>query len=514
MVKRSDVPWRIVMGMCLICLTGCGSGSAENRTDTAAISDTDQTESSMAEAKSDTAMPPEESQDKTEGEAEQEEPEQKVPEQEETGSEAANTGIQLLDEKVEAIKEVPQLPETGGKLEDFVPEGWELLDSAELDFNEDQTPDYVGVLDAVLIDEEGQRVHPDAPRILFAIAGDGTGGYRLDFQDVNLIRARNEGGVFGDPYMPLTADGNSFTTHTYGGSAWRWAEDYTYTCRDGIWWLTSSEEFSGYGDYITGYSKNDWESGVGTRKKNSSEFDDMEKKYEQEGYDVESPEYDLIYEVALDEPLTLEQASKRWWLAPDRVTDWEVEKIVFAADVELAEDQVELPGKDTLFYYCDENCALYRFFHDRNTEENASSYLAMYRWQDKVLSVLAKDDGTIVDPLIYHGKIYYSTGIVEDVVHRTMEEGKEQITEEEDTVGVRLNRMESDGTGKETVFEYRYPEAEQAAMGNKIPYLGLIYEINADEITVEVYIGGEPHPFYRMQTDGSGQERIGQIPKE
>lgn len=100
MVKRSDVLCQIVMGMCLICLTGCGSGSAENRADTAAISDTDQTESSMAEAKSDTAMPPEESQDKTEGEAEQEEPERKVPEQEETGSEAANTGIQMLNEKV------------------------------------------------------------------------------------------------------------------------------------------------------------------------------------------------------------------------------------------------------------------------------------------------------------------------------------------------------------------------------------------------------------------------------
>lgn len=34
-------------------------------------------------------------------------------------------------------KEAPQLPETGKKLVDFVPEGWELLDSVELDFNED-----------------------------------------------------------------------------------------------------------------------------------------------------------------------------------------------------------------------------------------------------------------------------------------------------------------------------------------------------------------------------------------
>lgn len=394
-----------------------------------------------------------------------------------------------------------------------MPEGWELLDSAELDFNEDQTPDYVGVLDAVLIDEEGQRVHPDAPRILFAVAGDGAGGYRLDFQDINLIRKRNEGGHF-DPYQPLTADDNSFTTHTYGGSAWKWSEAYTYTCREGLWRLTSSEEVYGYGDYITKYSKNDWESGVGIRKENSSEFDDMEKKFEQEGYDVGAPEFDLIYEVALDEPLTLEQVSKRWWLAPGRVTGWEVEKIKFAADVELSEDRVKLPEKEDGFglEYCDENCVLYTFFPD-NDRENGS-YLAMYRWQDKVLSVVAEDEATIEDPVIYHGKIYYSTEIVESAAHRMTEEGKEQITEEEHTVGVRLNRMESDGTGKETIFEYRYPVTEQDVMANRIPFLGLIYEINADEITVEVYIGGEPHPFYRMKADGSGQEQIGQIPKE
>ncbi|MDE6989775.1 MAG: hypothetical protein K2P42_03885, partial [Lachnospiraceae bacterium] len=34
------------------------------------------------------------------------------------------------------VPEVPQLPGTGEGLRDFVPEGWVLLDSVELDYNE------------------------------------------------------------------------------------------------------------------------------------------------------------------------------------------------------------------------------------------------------------------------------------------------------------------------------------------------------------------------------------------
>ena len=45
-----------------------------------------------------------------------------------------------------------------------------------------------------------------------------------------------------------------------------------------------------------------------------------------------------------------------------------------------------------------------------------------------------------------------------------------------------------------------------------MPLLLLIYEISGDEIVAEVYVGNEPHPVYRMKTDGSGVQQIGQIP--
>lgn len=59
--------------------------------------------------------------------------------------------------------EVPQLPETASELTGFVPEGWEILDSVELDFNEDGIPDYIGVLQAAMIDKGGYQAYQDDP---------------------------------------------------------------------------------------------------------------------------------------------------------------------------------------------------------------------------------------------------------------------------------------------------------------------------------------------------------------
>lgn len=486
----------------ILLLTGCRGGSIENQTNQTAVSDTDEITSGAEGTDGDTV--------KAEAETDAAAAKSENPA---LSDESAQQAVQDEPEADDSPKEVPQLPETGRRIEDFVPDGWEILDSVELDFNEDGVPDYVGVLQAGMIDKDGYQVYQlEYPRILFAIASEKNEGYRLDFQDVNVIRSRDEGGIYGDPYQPLTAEGTSFTTHTYGGSAWRWWEDYTYTYREGNWWLASSEEAYGYGDYITDYEKNDWENGVGIRKERSADWGPMEENWdlaETVGWD--SLGYDLEYEVPLDAQMTLEQAGKRWWLARDRVTDWEVKGMVFAADVELSEDLVELPG-DAYIEYCDENGVLYTFGVDSDTD-GGIRYLAMYGWQDKVLSVLALEESAIGYPKCYDGKIYYTTEIVENVTYRKVEDGKEEITKETDAVGVRLNRMEPDGTGKEVIFEYRCLETVPEIMENSLPYVSMLYEINGGEIVAEVYVGGEPHPFYRMKTDGSGRERIGQVPK-
>ena len=405
---------------------------------------------------------------------------------------------------------VPALLETGGGLQDFVPEGWTLLDSVELDFNEDGISDYVGVLDRILSDTESETA-PDCmpPRILFAIASDGAGRYVLDFQDIHLIRTRAEGGVFGDPYEPLTAEGVSFTTHAYGGSSWRWSEEDTYAYDGGEWYRIRSESTYGYGPFITSYQRDDWESGVGIRKRRSSDSDRIEE-YAASEDPGEEDRFDVEYELSLDEPLTLYQAGMRWWLAPKRRADWRVDAFVFSEDVGLSEDRAERPDGAARTEYCDEDCILYTF----QDKDSALYYLAMYRFRDREAAVLAESDTAIGNAEGYEGKIYYSTEIVEAVAYERTQGGPEPAAEEKDTAGVCLNRMNLDGSGKETVFEYRYPGTDGEIQENRFPYLSLIYEISGDEIVVEVYIGDEPHPVYRMNSDGSGVQQIGQIPAE
>ena len=429
----------------------------------------------------------------------------------------AQAAVLAKEQEENAIKpepvpvEVPKLPEKGQKLSDFVPEGWELIDSTELDFNQDQITDYVGVLN-VIWQEDGQYKYWKCPRILFAVASSEEGQYLLSFQDENLIRNSNEGGVFGDPYLPLTAENTSFTTHSFGGSAWKWSEDYTYDYKDGTWYLTKSENTYGYGPYTTSYEVDDWERGIGIRKERSSEFSDMDEHWDEE------PVFDIVYEVSLDEMQTLYQAGKRWWLAPDRVTDWKVKSVTFAADItdiavgektELSK-KIEESVERGYNQYNDENCMLYTY----SDQDSSKEYLVMYGWEDKALYVLAESESAIKDLKWYQGKIYYTTEIVENVAYRAMRKGEETIVQKEDTVGLILHRMNEDGSGKESIFEYRYPAAAQEIMDGYPPYLAFGYEISGGEIILEVYIGSAPHPFYRMNIDGSGVRQIGQVPKE
>lgn len=405
------------------------------------------------------------------------------------------------------------LPATGRELSDFVAEGWELMDSVELDYNGDGITDYVGVQETS--PDEGYYV--DCFRILFAIVSEGPGQYRLDFQDENLIRTRTEGGAFGDPYEPLTAEGVSFTTHAFGGSAWKWSEAHTYTYRDGTWYL-SGFEYSDDGPYITVEIKEDWERGIRTRRMRSDDFDDMKQHWGTYEFDPDDGVFDLEYEMELDEPPTLYQAGKRWWLAPDRVTDWEVREIVLAEGIELSQEMIQMPETQYLNDYCDEDCVLYTFSIMEQDENKRKYYLAMYRWHDKSLTVLAEGEGysIISEQELYRDKIYYSTEVIKHIAYMSSERGETLTREEDHVIGMRLNRMNPDGTEKEVIFEYLYPGTDQPLLPEKPPYMALIIaDISGGEIVVEVYLGnGEPAPVYRMDVDGSKLRQIGQIPME
>lgn len=387
--------------------------------------------------------------------------------------------------------------------EDFVPEGYELLDRAELDFNRDGVTDFVGVLEEASPEagyEENGGLHP---RILFALRSLAEGSYALDFWDRNLIRARSEGGVSGDPYLPLSAGEASFTTHAYGGSAWRWSEDYTYTYKDGEWYLTGRDTSYGYGDFITSSETDDYEKGVGIRRRRG---DDVESMTQEDGRG-----FDLIYEVRLDEAPTLAQAGKRWQFAPDRVSGRPVETILLAEGAELSEEDIVLPEDAGGISFQNESCALYTF-----TDGKASQYLALYREADRTLTVLARgpaEKECFGSPSVYAGKVFFYDA------------------SEEARASVRLCRMNPDGTDRREIFCYDYGGAaapdQNAQAGSSldqedasaqaplpeapVPYLYLSYEVTGGEVYAEIGISGEPHPVFRMDTDGGGLREIGSV---
>ena len=50
-------------------------------------------------------------------------------------------------------------------------------------------------------------------------------------------------------------------------------------------YLMASEETQECGGYVTSFSRNDWESGVGVRKERSSDYEDMEENWDSTEYD-------------------------------------------------------------------------------------------------------------------------------------------------------------------------------------------------------------------------------------
>jgi len=128
----------------------------------------------------------------------------------------------------EPILETPVLPEQGS-LDDFIPEGW-VPTSVDLDFNADDITDLVGILEPP---EELQR-----SRILFVLAGEEDGRYRLDIQVNNAVRNFGEGGMKLDPLDYATVDGSAFTINASGGGgSIYWEEETTYGYQNGEWLL-------------------------------------------------------------------------------------------------------------------------------------------------------------------------------------------------------------------------------------------------------------------------------------
>jgi hypothetical protein len=116
-----------------------------------------------------------------------------------------------------------ELPE---ELMPFVPAGHEALDFAMGDLDGDGREDAVLILRGPA--ELQKKDDMDARRPLILLIRQRDGRLKQERRTDRLVYCRTCGGMMGDPYMHTVVGKGRFTVSHYGGSASRWAIDYTF----------------------------------------------------------------------------------------------------------------------------------------------------------------------------------------------------------------------------------------------------------------------------------------------
>lgn len=116
------------------------------------------------------------------------------------------------------------------------------LESADL--NGDGTRDYVLVIE----DPKETSDLLQGKRSLLILTRENGGKLKLAARnDKEAVYCRTCGGIsIGDPFMGIKVGRNTFTINHYGGSAWRWTDDFkfNYSRIDKNWQLVRVEETS------------------------------------------------------------------------------------------------------------------------------------------------------------------------------------------------------------------------------------------------------------------------------
>lgn len=152
-----------------------------------------------------------------------------------------------------------------------------VMDKATGDLNGDGVEDWAVVAERPSKAEEPGEYFTDAPRTLAILLGDGKGGFYLGQTNDHFIRRDTQGGVFGDPYEGIYIQNGELHYKDYGGSAWKWGNDYAFSWQGDGLALTGLETMSRYGergvtesyDFLAGeytqraFSEGAWDCGTG-----------------------------------------------------------------------------------------------------------------------------------------------------------------------------------------------------------------------------------------------------------
>ncbi len=117
------------------------------------------------------------------------------------------------------------------KVEDFIPDGMEILEEADADLNRDGISDKVIVL-KMSTEIEGEWAETE--RNVLILVGQTNGSWKDKGMNPNLVYCQGCGGVFGDPFSGIYAEEGKFTIDHYGGSADRWSRSISFEYNEGM----------------------------------------------------------------------------------------------------------------------------------------------------------------------------------------------------------------------------------------------------------------------------------------
>jgi hypothetical protein len=118
-----------------------------------------------------------------------------------------------------------------------IPAGWTIKDVVTGQLNNDTKEDLILVL-------ENKKIE-DVPRKIMIFLGEDN-GYQLSGTSDTAVFCEKCGGIYGDPYNGIQVEKKKVTINNYGGSAWRWSDDFTfaYSRIDKQWQLVMVEKSS------------------------------------------------------------------------------------------------------------------------------------------------------------------------------------------------------------------------------------------------------------------------------
>jgi hypothetical protein len=127
------------------------------------------------------------------------------------------------------------------ELNSFIPAGFEVLEFAKGDINNDKLPDFVVACKSKKEADDG-----GLPRPLLLILQDANKKFKLSKRTDKIIMCAGCGGVMGDPFSGIEIKDGYFTIMHYGGSSWRWSKDATFRfdATKNNWVLSSEKNVS------------------------------------------------------------------------------------------------------------------------------------------------------------------------------------------------------------------------------------------------------------------------------